>query len=319
MIFATEYYREHIRTQAQGTNINNVKAEYITELKIPMPPLSEQARIVAEIEKFEPLIAEYNKLEQQATKLDTEIYEKLKKSILQYAIQGKLVPQDPNDEPASVLLARIRAEKKAQLGKKYVESYIYKGDDNCYYEKVGSETKNITDEIPFDIPDRWEWIRVGNLFQHNTGKALNSSNTKGTKRQYITTSNLYWDSFKLDSLREMLFTDEEVEKCSLKKNDLLVCEGGDIGRAAIWHIDIPMCIQNHIHRLRAYETVEVYFYYYAFYLYKYSGLIGGKGIGIQGLSSNALAKLLFPLPPLQEQKRIVEAIRTIFSKIKDEN
>ena len=117
----------------------------------------------------------------------------------------------------------------------------------------------------------------------------------------------------------MLFTDEEVEKCSLKKNDLLVCEGGDIGRAAIWHNDIPMCIQNHIHRLRAYETVEVYFYYYAFYLYKYSGLIGGKGIGIQGLSSNALAKLLFPLPPLQEQKRIVEAIRTIFSKIKDEN
>lgn len=319
LIFATEYYREHIRTQAQGTNINNVKAEYITELKIPMPPLSEQARIVAEIEKYEPLIAEYDKLEQQATKLDDEIYDNLKKSILQYAIQGKLVPQDPNDEPASVLLARIRAEKKAQLGKKYVESYIYKGDDNCYYEKVGSETKNITDEIPFDIPDRWEWIRVGNLFQHNTGKALNSSNTKGTKRQYITTSNLYWDSFKLDSLREMLFTDEEVEKCSLKKNDLLVCEGGDIGRAAIWHIDIPMCIQNHIHRLRAYETVEVYFYYYAFYLYKYSGLIGGKGIGIQGLSSNALAKLLFPLPPLQEQKRIVEAIRTIFSKIKDEN
>ena len=319
LLFATEYYREHIRTQSQGTNINNVKAEYITELLVPLPPLAEQARIVAEIEKYEALIAEYDKLEQQATKLDDEIYDNLKKSILQYAIQGKLVPQDPNDEPASVLLARIRAEKKAQLGKKYVESYIYKGDDNCYYEKVGSETKNITDELPFDIPDRWAWIRVGNLFQHNTGKALNSSNTKGTKRQYITTSNLYWNSFKLDSLREMLFTDEEVEKCSLKKNDLLVCEGGDIGRAAIWHNDIPMCIQNHIHRLRAYEAVEVYFYYYAFYLYKYSGLIGGKGIGIQGLSSNALAKLLFPLPPLQEQKRIVEAIRAIFSKIKDEN
>ena len=90
-------------------------------------------------------------------------------------IQGKLVPQDSNDEPASVLLERIRAEKKAQLGKKYVESYIYKGDDNCYYEKVGSETKNITDEIPFDIPDPWEWARVDTLFQHNTGKALNLS------------------------------------------------------------------------------------------------------------------------------------------------
>ena len=100
-----------------------------------MPPLAEQERIVAEIEKFEPLIAEYDKLEQQATKLDDEIYDKLKKSILQYAIQGKLVPQDSNDEPAAVLLERIRAEKKAQLGKKYVESYIYKGDDNCYRYK----------------------------------------------------------------------------------------------------------------------------------------------------------------------------------------
>ena len=314
-----DYYKELFRGNKIGAAIPHLNKSLFKSLIIGLPPFSEQKRIVAEIEKFEPLIAEYDKLEQQATKLDDEIYDNLKKSILQYAIQGKLVPQDPNDEPASVLLARIRAEKKAQLGKKYVESYIYKSDDNCYYEKVGSETKNITDELPFDIPDRWAWIRVGNLFQHNTGKALNSSNTKGTKRQYITTSNLYWDSFKLDSLREMLFTDEEVEKCSIKKNDLLVCEGGDIGRAAVWHHDIPMCIQNHIHRLRAYENVEVYFYYYVFYLYKCSGLIGGKGIGIQGLSSNALAKLLFPLPPLQEQKRIVEAIRTIFSKIKDEN
>ena len=136
LIFATEYYREHIRMQSQGTNINNVKAEYITDLRIPFPPLAEQVRIVAEIEKFEPLIAEYDKLEQQATKLDDEIYDKLKKSILQYAIQGKLVPQDANDEPASVLLEHIRAEKKAKLGKKFVDSYIYKGDDNCYYRNL---------------------------------------------------------------------------------------------------------------------------------------------------------------------------------------
>ena len=323
MLYALQssYFNKQLKsiTKKSGQAFYNLGKERLTQLIVPIPPIQEQERIVTEIDRFIPFIKEYDILEQQATKLDTEIYDYLKKSILQYAIQGKLVPQDPNDEPASVLLARIRAEKKAQLGKKYVESYIYKGDDNCYYEKVGSETKNITDELPFDIPDRWAWIRVGNLFQHNTGKALNSSNTKGTKRQYITTSNLYWDSFKLDSLRKMLFTDEEVEKCSLKKNDLLVCEGGDIGRAAVWHHDIPMCIQNHIHRLRAYENVEVYFYYYVFYLYKCSGLIGGKGIGIQGLSSNALANLLFPLPPLQEQKRIVEEIKTIFSKIKDEN
>ena len=299
----------------KGATLNSNKLQHMF---VPIPPIAEQERIVAEIEKIEPLIAEYDKLEQQATKLDGEIYDKLKKSILQYAIQGKLVPQDSNDEPAFVLLERIRAEKKAQLGKKYVESYIYKGDDNCYYEKVDLETKNITDEIPFDIPDTWEWARVDTLFQHNTGKALNSANTKGNYREYITTSNLYWNYFKLDSLKKMLFTDEEIDKCSLKKGDLLVCEGGDIGRSAIWNFDIPMCIQNHIHRLRAYFAVETKFYYCVLYLYKQLGIIGGKGIGIQGLSTKALGRIIFPVPPLAEQKRIIEQINVIFSKLKDE-
>ena len=132
--------------------------------------------------------------------------------------------------------------------------------------------------MPFDIPETWEWIRLGTLFQHNTGKALNSSNTKGIKRQYITTSNLYWGYFKIDSLREMLFTNEEMEKCTVNKGDLLVCEGGDIGRAAVWNYDYPICIQNHIHKLHPYYSVNIVFYYYLFYVYKNSGLIGGKGI-----------------------------------------
>ena len=128
-----DYYRDTFRGNKIGAAIPHLNKNLFKSLLIGIPPLAEQARIVAEIEKFEPLIAEYDKLEQQATKLDEEIYDKLKKSILQYAIQGKLVPQDPNDEPASVLLEHIRAEKKAKLGKKYVDSYIYEGDDNCYY------------------------------------------------------------------------------------------------------------------------------------------------------------------------------------------
>ena len=172
------------------------------------------------------------------------------------------------------------------------------------------------EEIPFDIPHSWEWIKVGNLFRHNTGKALNASDTKGDLKQYITTSNLYWGRFELEELKEMPFTDEQYEKCSVKKGDLLVCEGGDIGRAAIWNYDFPMCIQNHIHRLRSYTDISIKFYFYIFMLYKQLGLIGGKGIGIQGLSTNALAKIIFPLPPLNEQYRIVEKIDFLFGMLK---
>ena len=242
--------------------------------------------------------------------------QQLKNSILQMAVQGKLVPQDPNDEPASVLLERIRAEKERLIKEKKIKreknpSVIFKGADNTPYEKIGDEVRSLTDEVPFDIPDSWEWVRLGELFQHNTGKALNAANRTGQLKQYITTSNLYWDRFELDNLKEMHFSESEVEKCTVIKGDLLVCEGGDIGRAAIWPFDYPMCIQNHIHRLRAYVPICTRFFYYLFDLYKHAGWIGGKGIGIQGLSSNAIHSLLFPLPPLAEQYRIVDAIVTL--------
>ena len=242
--------------------------------------------------------------------------QQLKNSILQMAVQGKLVPQDPNDEPASVLLERIRTEKEQLIKEKKIKreknpSVIFKGADNTPYEKIGDEVRSLADEVPFDIPDSWEWVRLGELFQHNTGKALNAANRTGQLKQYITTSNLYWDRFELNNLKEMHFSESEVEKCTVIKGDLLVCEGGDIGRAAIWPFDYPMCIQNHIHRLRAYVPICTRFFYYLFDLYKHAGWIGGKGIGIQGLSSNAIHSLLFPLPPLAEQYRIVDAIVTL--------
>ena len=109
----------------------------------------------------------------------------------------------------------------------------------------------------------------------------------------------------------MSFTENEVEKYTVTKGDLLVCEGGDIGRSAIWNYDYPMRIQNHIHRIRPYLQINIYFFYYIFYFYKNAGLIGGKGIGIQGLSTNALGSLFIPLPPLAEQKRIVAKIEEL--------
>ena len=307
--------QQKLTKQKKITAIPNLTLEIISDCIIPIPPINEQSRIVSEIQKFIPFFTQYEQIEKELTLLNQTFPELLKKSILQEAVQGKLVPQDENDEPASVLLERIRAEKQAlikagKIKKDKNESVIFRRD-NSHYEKLNGIERCIDDEIPFEIPESWKWIRLGTLFQHNTGKALNSSNSAGSKLTYITTSNLYWDRFELDKLKEMPFTDTEVEKCTVRKGDLLVCEGGDIGRAAIWSYDYPIRIQNHIHRLRSYIDVNTKFYYYIFYLYKHVGLIGGKGIGIQGLSSNAIHKLLFPLPPLYEQHRIVKAIEKL--------
>ena len=152
---------------------------------------------------------------------------------------------------------------------------------------------------------------MGEIFQHNTGKALNASNRSGELLTYITTSNLYWNRFELHPLREMYFSESEIEKCTAIKGDLLVCEGGDIGRSAIWPYDKGIRIQNHIHRLRSYSEICTEYYYYLFFLYKHAGWIGGKGIGIKGLSANALHSLIFPLPPLHEQYSIVTKIKEL--------
>ena len=159
--------------------------------------------------------------------------------------------------------------------------------------------------MPFEVPESWEWVTVGDIFIHNTGKALNSSNSQGEIMSYITTSNLYWNRFDLTVIKEMPFTESEVAKCTVTRGDLLVCEGGDIGRAAIWNYDFDIRIQNHIHRLRSIIQLNHLFYYHVFHLFKSLNLIGGKGVAIQGLSSSDLAKLLVPLPPISEQNRIV--------------
>ena len=306
---------------ASGGAQSFVSLKQLRNYLIPIPSHPEQLRIVSRIEDIMPIADKYEKSQDSLDKLNIEIFNKLKKSVLQEAIQGKLVPQSPDDEPASVLLQRIKEEKaklfkEGKLKKKdLVDSVIFKGDDNKYYEKIGSQVTCIDDEIPFEIPSSWAWIRLGNIFQHNTGKALNGSNQKGVFYDYITTSNLYWNSFVLGKLRSMPFTDDELDKCTVKKGDLLVCEGGDIGRSAIWNYDYDIRIQNHIHRLRAYTPICTMFVYYTLYLYKHSGLIGGKGIGIQGLSSNVLHKLLLPLPSIAEQNRIVDKVEFVIASI----
>ena len=316
LIFATEYYREHIRQLSQGTNINNVKAEYINNMLIPLPPLSEQARIVTEIEKFEPLIAEYDKLEQQATKLDDEIYDKLKKSILQYAIQGKLVPQDPNDEPASVLLERIRAEKKAKLGKKYVDSYIYKGDDNCYYEHIAGRAQDEQVEVPFDIPDNWAWVRWGNLsfsiqYGYNA-PAKESGRIKMVRISDIHNNEVDWEHVPFCDINET-----DIKTYLLKENDILFARtGGTVGKSYL-----VTCVPEEAiyagYLIRTQYSAQLSAQYLKFFmessLYWMQLKDGTIATAQPNCNGQTLSKMILPLPPLAEQKRIVAKINEMFA------
>ena len=252
----------------------------------------------------------------------------LKNSILQWAIQGKLVPQDPNDEPASVLLEKIRGEKERLIKEKKIKrdknaSIIYRGEDNSYYEKMlaTGEVKCIDEEIPFEIPKGWEWTRIGNIFNHTSGKQQSSSNKGGgTPQKFITTSNLYWGYFVLDNAKVMNFTDEEIKTCSATKGDLLVCEGGaGYGRSAIWNEDYDMCLQNHVHRLRPCVSGICEYVYHFIYLLKESNNLVSVGTAMPGLSANRLKGLLLPFPPLSEQRRIVAKLAELLPQIEKYN
>ena len=319
MQYQRPYWMDYAAGSRKDPNINQI---IIKNCLIPIPPKKEQDRIVSKYNALFPLIDNYSEANEQRRKLNDDIASTLKKSILQEAIQGRLVPQCTSDEPASVLLQRIKEEKQrlikeGKLKKKdVVDSVIFKGDDNKYYEQIGQSLIDITDDIPFDIPINWVWTRIGYLFAHNNGKQLNKGNSTGTLMEYITTSNLYWDGFRLENLKSMPFEENEIERCQAIKGDLLVCEGGDVGRSCIWTYDYPIMLQNHIHKLRAYIPLCTKYFFYIFYLYNLIGLIGGKGIGIQGFSAKALHNTIIPLPPLMEQGRIVKKIDVVLDRIK---
>ena len=229
--------------------------------------------------------------------------QELKNSILQLAIQGKLVEQRPEEGTAQELYAQIQAEKQRLIR----EGKLKK-------EKPLPEITE--DEKPFEIPEGWMWVRVGDIFAHNTGKAMNGSAKKidkaGSIRKFITTSNVYWNSFDLSTVKEMFFSDDELERCTVSKGDLLMCEGGAYyGRTAIWTYDYDICFQNHVHRLRPYGIQELLFFYHLFYFYKTNNMMKAKGTAMPGLSSQSLHQMSVPLPPLAEQKRIVAKIEEL--------
>ena len=250
--------------------------------------------------------------------------QQLKNSILQMAVQGKLVPQDPNDEPASVLLERIRAEKEqlikeGKIKKEKNPSVIFRGADNLPYEKVGkNEPVCIADEVPFDIPESWEWVTLKQIAVTALGKTLDKSKNIGEYRPYLCSINVYWTGIDLSTVKQARFEDSELSKYQLNKGDLLICEGGDVGRSAVWDRDEEMYYQNALHRVRFYGNIEPRFFQLLMESYKGAKILDNysKGMTIKHLVQNSLNSIYFPLPPLAEQRRIVEKIKQLTPYLK---
>lgn len=281
-----------------GSTMKKINKGDLKTILLAIPPLEEQIRIV---ERLNEIFFELEKIQKAQDDLQV-LRSGLENKTIELALKGKLVEQLSEDGDSDSYFDIIQIERKRLIKDGKAKNYV--------------ESEIDLSEVPFDIPSSWKWVYLGSLFNHNAGKALNNSDREGTVLEYITTSNVYADHFELDHLKKMPFKDSEIEKCTIHKGDLLVLEGGDIGRAAIWNEDYDMRIQNHIHKLRPFYDIETKFFYYLLNYYKNNELINGNGIGLQGLSSNKLHFLIVPLPPLNEQKRIVKRIEEVLNLCK---
>ena len=233
--------------------------------------------------------------------------QQLRNSILQEAIEGRLVPQDPNDEPVSVLLQRIRKEK---------EKLVKEGK----LKKKDLVSEPITDEEkPFEIPDSWEWVRIPEIGISQLGKTKNPHQLSGRSLPYLCSINVYWEGISLTQIKEMLFDESEIDKYTIKKGDLLICEGGDCGRSAIWDKEHTFLYQNALHRVRFFGNINSKYILNCLYLYKTSSQLDDyiKGETIKHLVKGELDSILFPLPPLAEQHRIVAKIEELMPKVEE--
>ena len=226
--------------------------------------------------------------------------EQLKASILQYAIQGKLVEQRLEEGTAEELYQQIQAEKRRLIQEKKIKK-----------EKPLAEISE--DEIPFDIPESWKWVRIPEIGTSSLGKTLNKSIDAGKEVNYLCSINVYWEGISLDQVKTAKFSAVDMEKYLLQRGDLLVCEGGDVGRSAVWDSNTEMYYQNALHCVRFFGGINPYFVRYCFELYKWNKILenASKGMTIKHLVQGSLHSILFPLPPLAEQKRIVAKIEEL--------
>ena len=314
-----------------GSAIKNIPPfEYLKKILTPLPPLKEQQRIVEKIEELIPYIEHYGKAQTELDTLNKNIKEQLKKSVLQYAIEGKLVPQNEAEGTAETLLEQIQKEKQKlyeenKLKKKDLEhSTIFKGEDNKYYEKIGRNVTCIDEEIPFEIPKDWRWCRLGVLTIFlSRGKSPKYSEIKKYP-VFAQKCNLKSGKLSLDAAK---FLDERTlskwrDEYKLRNNDILINSTGTgtVGRVGIFSEQIlgnyPFIVpDSHISVVRTFSNIDSYYIYYLMcssiiQQYIEDNLAGSTNQ--KELYIGVLEKLLLPLPSLSEQQRIVNTIQNIF-------
>ena len=221
----------------------------------------------------------------------------IRNKILDLAMRGLLTEQFSEDGIAEDLYCLIQEEKKKKSKTKKNKIAVISED-----------------EILFDIPDSWKWVHLDDIASSMLGKTLNKSTDKGENCPYLCSINVYWDGISLENVKQAKFDIASKEKYRLKKGDLLICEGGDSGRSAVWNCDEEMYYQNALHRVRFYGGINPYYFCRVFEYYKKTGIIANytTGIGIQHLVQNSLNSIWLPLPPISEQERIAERIDEIF-------
>ena len=190
------------------------------------------------------------------------------------------------------------------------------------YEKVGkNEPVCIADEVPFEIPESWEWVTLKMIAITELGKTLDKAKNQGDYKPYLCSINVYWNGIDLTTVKEARFEENEISKYELKKGDLLICEGGDVGRSAIWENEQEMYYQNALHRVRFYGGINPYYFRLLMECYKGNKILDkkSKGMTIKHLVQSALNAIYFPLPPIQEQQRIVNKFQSLIPILEQYN
>ena len=321
----SQLYWDQLRNGTIATAQPNCNGKTLSRMILPIPPISEQRRIVDRLNNAMVPLERYSKGQNALDQLNLEIKEKLKKSILQEAIQGKLVPQIASEGDASILLQQIELEKQklvkeGKLKKKdLLSSTIFRGDDNKYYEQINGKQHDIEDDIPFALPKSWQWVRLSSLANLHIGKTPARGSAEywsNGKYPWVSISDMKQDAVICD-------TKEKVSEVAAKeqmgaitpKGSLIMSFKLTVGRTSILGIDAYH--NEAIITIGCFYDENYICRDYLMYALPFLSNLGDSKDAIKGktLNSKSLASLLVPLPPLMEQSRIVSMIKNLYQRI----